>query len=101
MRAGTFGGLQFHHKRDEGGVVISGRMIVTYEDDGLKDRKCGPGDVFFFPQGSIHQVNAITDVVYIEASTPFLNDRQRVEHLFGLKEIGGLPSTKPEDVVAL
>jgi len=101
MKKGTRGGLQFHHKRDEGGVVISGRMIVCYEDDGLKDRECGPGDAFYFPQGSIHQVTALTDVVYIEASTPFLNDRQHVEHLYGLKESGGLPSTKLEDVVAL
>lgn len=101
MKAGAKGGLQYHHRRDEGGVMISGRMLVRYEDGGLKDRVCRPGDVFFFPQGSIHQAIALTDVVYIEASTPFLNDRQHVEHLYGLKESGGLPSTRLEDVVAV
>jgi mannose-6-phosphate isomerase-like protein (cupin superfamily) len=102
MKAGAVGGLQYHHRKDECGVMIEGQMIVTHDNgNGLVDRVCWPGDVFYFPQGAVHRATAVTDVVYIEASTPFLNDRQHVEHLYGLPEAGGLPSTQPEDVVAL
>jgi mannose-6-phosphate isomerase len=103
MKAGTKGGLQYHHKKDEGGVIIEGEMIVRYDpgDGTLKERACGPGSVFHFPQGSVHQGEAVTDVVYIEVSTPFFNDRVHVESEYGIEaEAGGLPSTRLEDVVA-
>jgi mannose-6-phosphate isomerase len=95
MRAGTKGGLQYHRFRDEGGVVISGELVVHGLDLNLP-RHCGPGDTFVFPKGSVHRIRAVTNCVYIEASTPFLNDRVRVDN-----EPGGLPSTNPEDVIAL
>lgn len=102
MKAGAKGGLQYHRCRDEGGVILEGRALVRFDEgEGLVEMECEPGDVFVFPQGAVHQIEALTDCVYIEASTPFLNDRVHVEHLYGLEEAGGLPSTEPEDVVAL
>ena len=35
----------------------------------------------------------------IEASSPHFNDRVRVESLFGIKDDGGLPSTKKDKVL--
>jgi mannose-6-phosphate isomerase len=97
MKAGTKGGLQYHHKRDEGGVIIEGEAWVVYDrGDGLHSRFLGAGDIFVFPCGAVHQIQAHTDCVYVEASTPYLNDRVRVDN-----EPGGLPSTKLEDVVSL
>lgn len=104
MHEGAKGGLQYHHKKDEGGVIVSGRLLVRFDrgDGVLDERICGPGDVFFFPQGAVHQGEALTEVEYLEVSTPFLNDRVHVEAKYGLeKEEGGLPSTKLEDVVEL
>ena len=104
MDAGAIGGLQYHHKKDEGGYVTGGRAIVRYDpgDGSLSERVVEVGDCFFFPQGAVHQVEAITPFEYIEVSTPYLNDRVHVEHLYGIaKEDGGLPSTKIEDVVEL
>lgn len=101
MHEGAKGGLQYHHKKDEGGYIVSGRMLVRFDrGDGVLDtRICEAGDVFFFPQGAVHQAEALTNVEYIEVSTPYLNDRVHVEHLYGIEEeAGGLPSTKLEEV---
>ena len=38
-----------------------------------------------FPKGSIHQETALSDVELIEVSTPFFNDRVRVEENFWFK----------------
>jgi hypothetical protein len=47
----------------------------------------------------VHQTEAITDVVYIEASTPHFNDRVRVEDKYGVESTGGLPSTTIDEVI--
>jgi mannose-6-phosphate isomerase-like protein (cupin superfamily) len=101
VRAGEKGGLQYHHLKDEVGVMISGEMIVRIDDGSgrLIERTVGPGDVMHFTPGLVHQTEAITDVVYIEASTPHFNDRVRVEADYGLQPEDGLPSTSIEEVI--
>jgi mannose-6-phosphate isomerase-like protein (cupin superfamily) len=101
VRAGERGGLQYHHLKDEVGVMISGEMIVRIDDGSGKliERIVGPGDVMHFAPGLVHQTEAITDVVYIEASTPHFNDRVRVEAEYGLELEEGLPSTTLEEVI--
>ena len=100
IKAGCKGGLQYHHMKDECGYVVSGKMIIRYDDgDGLlTERVVGEGDVFHFPPGAVHQEEAITNCVIIEASTPHFNDRVRVEKDYGLEQEGGLPSTLIDDV---
>ena len=101
MKAGAKGGLQYHHLKDEGGVMISGYMLVRYDDGAgnLTERMCRPGDVFHFPPEAVHQAEAVTDCAYYEVSTPHFNDRVHAEDKYGLKdEAGGLPSTKLEQV---
>lgn len=99
--AGEAGGLQYHHLKDEVGVMISGSMIVRYDKGQgvLSERIVGPGDVIHFSPGLVHQTEAITDVVYIEASTPHFNDRVRVEHNYGMTISAGLPTTTIEEVI--
>jgi len=100
IKAGKRGGLQYHRKKDEASYVISGRMIIRYEDDKGKliDKEVGPGDWFHFPNGCIHQEIAITDVVRIEVSTPHFNDRVRAEGMFGILDQTGLQTTSEEDI---
>jgi quercetin dioxygenase-like cupin family protein len=101
MNKGAKGGLQYHRLKDEGGVMLCGRMRVWY-DDGyghLIDRDVVAGDVFHFPAGAVHKAEALTDCSYIEVSTPHFNDRVHVEHEYGIDtEDGGLPSTTLEQV---
>ena len=103
IKKGARGGLQYHHKKNECGIIISGKLKIRYESGGrkLKSKTLKSGDVFHFPPKSIHQEEAITNCVIIEASTPHYNDRVRVEHLFGLKKEPGLPTTKKKQVKLL
>jgi len=100
VRAGRMGGLQFHHKKDECGYLLSGTLIVRYDngDGELIETRLKPGAVFHFPPGVVHQEEAITDCEIIEVSTPHFNDRVRVEERYGLPLSGGLPSVLIEDV---
>jgi mannose-6-phosphate isomerase-like protein (cupin superfamily) len=101
LKTGSKGGLQFHRQKNECGIVISGRMIVKFDDGTgfLVEKILGEGDVFHFEPGVVHQTEAIVDTVYIEASTPHFNDRVHVENLYGIsEEAGGLPTTSSEQI---
>ena len=93
---GSKGGLQYHRKRVEAGFVVSGKLIIRL---GLKrqieERVLTAGDWFIFEPGVVHQEEAIEDTVIIECSTPWINDRVRVEKYYGIDSNEGLPSTEP------
>lgn len=101
INKGSFGGLQYHHKKDECGILISGKLKIRYanNDGKLRTKTLKSGSTFYFPKGSIHQEIALTKCVIIEASTPYFNDRVRVEKIFGLKADFGLPSVRKKDVI--
>ena len=101
LKAGNKGGLQYHRKKNECGYLLSGELIIRYLDENKKitETTLKAGEVFHFPPNAVHQEEAITDCVIIEASSPHLNDRVRVEEMFGLKDEGGLPTTKIEDII--
>ena len=103
VRAGCKGGLQYHRLKDEVAVLISGQMIIRTDNGSGKliERIVGPGDVVHFAPGVVHQEEAITDCVLIEASTPHFNDRVRVEEIYGNSETEGLPTTSLEDIIEL
>jgi mannose-6-phosphate isomerase len=102
IKEGSHGGLQYHRIKDEAGFVISGRLRIRFEEGPgkLTERELGPGDFFHFPNGSVHQECALTDVVLLEVSTPHFNDRVRVEPIFGLESGHGLPTTEMEAIVS-
>ena len=100
IKAGQKGGVQYHRLKDEGGILISGKMIVRYDNGNgeLTERVILPGDVFHFEPGVVHQEEAIEDCVIIEGSTPHFNDRVRCEEQYGISAGGGLPSTELDDI---
>ena len=100
MKKGSKGGLQYHHKKNECGYVISGKLKVKYDNGKGKliEKMLKKGDSFHFPPGAIHQEEAITECEIIEASSPHFNDRVREEKLYGLKEAKGLKSTSKGQV---
>jgi mannose-6-phosphate isomerase-like protein (cupin superfamily) len=89
------------HLKDECGIIISGKMIVRFDDGAgsLVEKTVAEGDVFHFEPGVVHQTEAIIDTIYIEASTPHFNDRVHVEQVYGLdEETGGLPTTTADQI---
>lgn len=100
LKAGFKGGLQYHHKKDECGYLVEGELIIRFDEgDGiLRERILCAGATFHFPPGAVHQEEALTDCVIIEASTPHFNDRVRVEDRYGQTITGGLPSTDIDEV---
>ena len=101
IKKGRKGGLQYHHKKNECGYVLSGKMLVRFDNGNGKLNKkiLKKGDVFHFPPGSVHQEEAISDCLIIEASSPHFNDRVRVEKLYNLNEEKGLRSTSRKEVI--
>ena len=96
IKKGKKGGLQFHRKKNECGHILSGKLMIRFDNGNgkLKKMKLKKGQSFHFPPGAVHQEEAITDCKIIEASTPHFNDRVRVEKKYGLSSSSGLPSTK-------
>ena len=102
IKKGKKGGLQYHHRKNECGYIISGKLLIRYDSGKkkLKEKILKKGDCFHFPPGLIHQEEAITNCTIIEASTPHFNDRVRVEHKYGFKkDSNGLPSTKIKQII--
>ena len=100
MKKGKMGGLQYHRKKNECGHILSGKLLIKYDNGKgkLVEKICKKGDNFHFPPFAIHQEKALTDCKIIEASTPYFNDRVRVEVNYGLKFSGGLKSTNLKDI---
>ena len=105
IKEGFSGGLQYHRKKDEAAYIISGELLVTFENEKGKLIKkiLKSGNWLHFPKGSVHQETAITDVELIEVSTPFFNDRVRVEDDFGLNPdaFNGLPTTHESEIISM
>jgi len=101
LKKGKKGGLQYHQKKDECGFIISGKLLVRYDNGKGKLLKkiLKKGQSFHFPPGAVHQEEALTNVRIIEASTPYFNDRVRVEKKYNLQPEKGLPSTKKIDII--
>ena len=94
------GGLQYHNKKNECGYVLKGKLKIKYDlgNGKLETKILQRGDIFYFPNGLIHQEIALTDCEIIEASTPHFNDRVRVERKYNLNSDDGLPTTKIKDI---
>lgn len=86
MRAGASGPLQYHERKDETFYLYSGVAIVTWCDtEGrMHSDEMQPGEAYHVPPGAIHQVEAVSDCVIFEASTPVFNDRVAVPQMRGV-----------------
>ena len=99
IKAGSKGGLQYHRFKDECGVLLSGKMIIRYLQDGnITERIIESGDCFHFPPGCVHQEEAVEDCTIIEGSTTVFNDRVRVEEKFGLGAPEGMQTSSIDEI---
>lgn len=72
--------LQYHDYKVEHSYLLSGHILVESRLDGREQKdEYFPGDVWDFKPKEIHRVVALEDSVFIEVSTPHLDDVVRVE----------------------
>jgi mannose-6-phosphate isomerase len=85
VRGGHALSLQYHERKDE----------TIYLDDGLAEVEIGPeggplvretvwpGRAFRITPGTVHRLRALQDCVFLEVSTPHLDDVVRLEDKYG------------------
>lgn len=80
MRKGGTGALQYHRVKDETFFLFEGVALVEYHDELgiLQTHEMRCGEAFHVPPGAVHRVEALTDCVLFEASTPVFDDRVAV-----------------------
>lgn len=81
MKKGHRCSLQYHKYKKETIYVLEGELKISMgvASDKLHDEIFKPGDSFTLWPGMIHRAEGITDAVYLEASTPELDDVVRLK----------------------
>ena len=81
MKKGHRCSLQYHEKKKETIFVISGSLNITLGNDtnNLNEKVYSSGDSLTLNPGQIHRMEAIEDSIYLEASTPELDDVIRLK----------------------
>lgn len=85
IRSGESLSLQYHERKEETLYLHEGSMRLTTPDaDGvLTVRTLAPGEAVHLPPGTRHRMEALTDCVVFEVSTPELDDVVRLEDRYG------------------
>jgi mannose-6-phosphate isomerase len=85
VTAGHALSLQYHEQKDETIHLLTGSMIffVGPSADQLEEVNMKAGDSYHVTPGTVHRMQAITDVDILEASTPELDDVVRIEDRYG------------------
>lgn len=83
--AGQALSLQYHERKDETIHVLTGEMRfwVGSDADTLEEVDLRTGESYRIRPGTVHRMEAVTDVDILEASTPELNDVIRIEDRYG------------------
>jgi len=80
MWAGHRCSLQYHNLKKETIYVLSGilKIIQGQTQDALIEKLYYAGDTVTIPPRLIHRMEGVEDSVYLEASTPELDDVERL-----------------------
>jgi mannose-6-phosphate isomerase len=84
--AGRRTSLQYHRHKEEAHLVLSGEGRLRLAGDPglpLTEHALVPGQVAHIRPGTVHRVEAVTDLVLVEVSTPELDDVVRIEDDLG------------------
>ena len=81
MWAGHRCSLQYHEVKCETIYVLSGVLKIIHgtQVDDLRETLYHPDDVITIAPRIIHRMEGVEDAVYLEASTPEMNDVIRIE----------------------
>lgn len=85
VNAGHALSLQYHEKKDETIHLLRGRMRfwVGSSLEALEEVPFPEGTSRHIVPGTVHRMEAVTDVDILEASTPELDDVVRLEDRYG------------------
>ena len=85
IEAGKRLSLQYHERKLESILVVSGRLQLELEDDDgvVRSTELGPGEHRLIPVGRRHRYGARERVEVFEVSSPELDDVVRVEDDYG------------------
>ena len=80
MKKGHRCSLQFHKKKIETIFVVSGNLKIFYgkNKDKLNHKTFKPHKTITINPKTIHRMQAVSDCVYLEASTPEITDVVRL-----------------------
>ena len=80
MRRGHRCSLQYHNKKKETIYVLSGKLRIYYGNHikKLRSKIYYPGTTITIKPKTIHRMEAVRDSVYLEASTPEMDDVVRL-----------------------
>ena len=81
MNAGHRCSLQYHNIKKETIYVLSGKLkiIQGQDQDNLSEEIYYSGDSITIEPGLIHRMEAVEDSVYLEASSPEIDDVVRLK----------------------
>ena len=85
VNAGEALSLQYHRQKDETLYLLSGsmRLWLGPSEERLEERLMEEGDWVRIVPGTVHRMEAVSDVDVLEASTPELDDVVRLEDRYG------------------
>ncbi len=85
VKAGHALSLQYHERKDETIHLLNGEMkfFAGPSVEELKEVSLKAGESFHVTVGTVHRMEAVTDVDILEASTPDLDDVVRLEDRYG------------------
>ena len=88
IRAGESLSLQYHEHKEETLYLYEGslRVLLPGEAPDRRDRTLAPGESVHLPALTRHRLEARTDCVVFEVSTPELEDVVRLEDRYGRAE---------------
>ena len=85
IKAGEQLSLQYHNRKDETIMVLSGRLRFEHGEGNnpLTATELGPEQPFHIQPGLRHRMIALIDTDVVEVSTPELDDVVRLEDRYG------------------
>jgi mannose-6-phosphate isomerase len=85
VNAGHALSLQYHEKKDETLYLLSGEMRFWAgpSQEALVQIEFPAGQSFHITAGTVHRMEAVSDIDILEASTPELHDVIRLQDRYG------------------
>jgi mannose-6-phosphate isomerase len=86
IHAGKRTSLQYHRQKEEANLILygDGHVFIGKDVGAPLDRHVlAPGQIAHIRPGMVHRIEAVTDLVLVEVSTPDLDDVIRLEDDMG------------------